>query len=169
MKYNIRVWGKYIKMGGIMGKIIAISVIFVLIFLVGCSSSKPKEGKDSSKAQKTQQSDIVKKAVVKSDRFLDAKKTEGMVTVITKGKIQRETEFGTAFSEGLENSMQFCKTGDVIMVFLDYKDGGGQALMAEYDNYLKFKNKEISLDEFMDGIIIKDMTDEEIKKTRDVF
>lgn len=152
-----------------MGKVSALALMFFIVFLSGCSSAKKSDSKVASKIESAKKTEIVQVEKKQSQRFLNAKKSDGMTVVITKGKIQREKEFGTAFNEGIESGMELSVTGDLIMVVLDYTDGGGQALMAEYDNCVKFKNREISLDEFMDGIIIKDMSDEEVKKARNVF
>lgn len=154
-----------------MKKILSLLIILTVLITAGCTNAKPKS-KDKSEAPKQSTVSAVARTEaeqVETSRFLKPQKTDGMVTIISKGKINREKDFGRSLNEGLEKSLLLCVSGDVIMVVLDYEEGGGQAVMAEYDNFMKLKNKEITIDEFMNNIVIKDMTYEEVEKVRNVF
>lgn len=156
-----------------MGKIVIMALIFVVVLLTGCSNVQKNDKKQGEikKAPSVEKSPtkVEKEIPIGKYQFLKPKKSEGMVAVMTKEKVSKEKDFGQCFNEGVELGAKEGKSGDVIMVIMDYKEGGGQTLMCEYDLYVSFKNKEISIDEYMDGIVVKDMNDEEMKKSRDVF
>ena len=152
-----------------MKKILFLLIIIAVLASGGCTNVKNNKKVQTAKTNKIQANSAVSPEKAVDTRFLNAKKTDGMGTVITKGKINKEKDFGKSFNEGLEMSSKLCISGDVIMIVMEYEEGGGQAVMSEYDNYLKFKNKDITIDEFMDNIVIKDMTNDEVKKARDAF